>query len=85
MSLTTKRSFSEAREEEEQRKEIKIKKAKKYALIGAASVGGGVLLGLTGGLVAPLLGASLGALIGIIKRGLRDLGNGLSIVLRNET
>lgn len=41
-----------------------MKQAKKYALIGAASVGGGVLLGLTGGLVAPLLGASLATLFG---------------------
>ena len=36
-----------------------IKKYKRYALIGTASVTGGVLLGVTGGLVAPLIGASL--------------------------
>ena len=42
-----------------------MKKIKKFALIGAASVGGGVLVGLTGGLVAPLVGASLAALLGI--------------------
>lgn len=58
----------DCREEEEQRKQMTIRKAKKYAMIGAASVGGGVLLGLTGGLVAPLIGASLGALIGINSR-----------------
>lgn len=40
------------------------RKAKKFAFIGAASVSGGVLLGLTGGLVAPLIGASIGALLG---------------------
>lgn len=57
------------REEDEQNKRMKMKKAKKYALIGVASVGGGVLLGLTGGLVAPLLGAGLATLIGnIFKR-----------------
>ncbi|KAK4018779.1 hypothetical protein OUZ56_000821 [Daphnia magna] len=52
-------------EEDEQNKQTKMKQAKKYALIGAASVGGGVLLGLTGGLVAPLLGASLATLFGV--------------------
>jgi hypothetical protein len=46
---------------------MKMKKIKKFALIGAASVGGGVLVGLTGGLVAPLVGASLAALLGTYK------------------
>ena len=41
-----------------------MKKIKKFAWIGAASVSGGVLVGLTGGLVAPLVGASLAALLG---------------------
>lgn len=59
-----KMTYNQNREEDEQNKQLKIRKAKKYALIGAASVGGGVLLGLTGGLVAPLLGASIAALIG---------------------
>lgn len=53
------------REEELEMKRAKRKKYGKYAMIGAASVGGGVLLGVTGGLIAPLLGASIGALIGI--------------------
>ena len=48
-------------------KRAKRKKYQKYAMISAASVGGGVLLGVTGGLIAPLLGASIGALIGNLK------------------
>jgi hypothetical protein len=54
------------REEEREKKEMKMKKVKKFAWIGAASVGGGVLVGLTGGLVAPLVAGSLAALLGII-------------------
>ncbi len=42
-----------------------MKKVKKFAWIGAASVGGGVLVGLTGGIVAPLVAGSLAALLGI--------------------
>lgn len=56
--------FHSFREEELQQKRSVRRKVKKYAFIGAASVGGGVLLGLTGGLVAPLVGASIGALLG---------------------
>ncbi|XP_046446039.1 transmembrane and coiled-coil domain-containing protein 4-like [Daphnia pulex] len=52
-------------EEEREKKEMKMKKAKKFAWIGAASVGGGVLVGLTGGLVAPLVAGSLAALLGV--------------------
>ena len=45
----------------------KSKTMKKYAMIGAASVTGGVLIGITGGLAAPLLAAGLGTLIGAIR------------------
>ncbi|XP_075236400.1 transmembrane and coiled-coil domain-containing protein 4-like [Lycorma delicatula] len=37
---------------------------KRYAMIGLASVGGGALIGVTGGLAAPLIGAGIGSLIG---------------------
>jgi hypothetical protein len=33
-------------------------------LIGLATVGGGALLGLTGGLAAPLIGAGVGTIVG---------------------
>lgn len=46
------------------RSESKTSKLKRIGLIGAASVSGGVLLGLSGGLAAPLLGIGLGALFG---------------------
>ena len=38
--------------------------AKRYALIGLATIGGGALIGVTGGLVAPLIGTSLINLLG---------------------
>jgi len=38
--------------------------AKRYALIGLATIGGGALIGITGGLVAPLIGTSLINLVG---------------------
>jgi Protein of unknown function (DUF726) len=51
--------------EEERRGRQELKQAiKKYTLIGAASISGGVLLGLSGGLTAPLFGVGLAALFG---------------------
>ncbi|XP_066994229.2 transmembrane and coiled-coil domain-containing protein 4 [Anabrus simplex] len=53
---------------EEQQKEVdkrqRKKRLKRYALIGLATVGGGTLLGLTGGLAAPLIGAGVGSILG---------------------
>lgn len=41
------------------------KKIKRYALIGLATLGGGAVLGLTGGLAAaPLIGAGVGTFLG---------------------
>ncbi|VDK71398.1 unnamed protein product, partial [Cylicostephanus goldi] len=40
------------------------KKIKRYLLVGAAGGVGGVLIGLTGGLAAPLVAAGAGAIIG---------------------
>lgn len=42
----------------------RVKQLKRYALIGAASGIGGVLIGLTGGLAAPLVAAGAGVIIG---------------------
>jgi hypothetical protein len=53
----------------EEKKELSLrqrtKKIKRYALIGLATLGGGAVLGLTGGLAAaPLIGAGVGTLLG---------------------
>uniref|UniRef100_A0A915DH25 Transmembrane and coiled-coil domain-containing protein 4 n=1 Tax=Ditylenchus dipsaci TaxID=166011 RepID=A0A915DH25_9BILA len=46
-------------------KTARMKKYKRYALIGAASGLGGALIGVTGGLAAPFVAGSIGALVGI--------------------
>lgn len=51
-------------EEREQEKKRKYKKLKRYTAIGLATIGGGAVLGLTGGLAAPFIGAGLGTIIG---------------------
>ncbi|BFZ23203.1 hypothetical protein BsWGS_26242 [Bradybaena similaris] len=48
----------------EKAKKAKRRKYKRYALIGLATIGGGTLIGLTGGLAAPLVAAGAGAIIG---------------------
>ncbi|XP_063900283.1 transmembrane and coiled-coil domain-containing protein 4-like [Zophobas morio] len=51
-------------QKEEREKLQERGKIKKYALIGAAAVGGGVLIGVTGGLAAPLVAAGAGVILG---------------------
>lgn len=55
-------------ETEEEKKESlrrqRNRKAKRFFMIGLATVGGGALLGLTGGLAAPFMAAGAGAIIG---------------------
>ena len=41
-------------------KKARRRKWKRYALIGLATAGGGALVGLTGGLAAPLVAAGAG-------------------------
>ncbi|KAK0395711.1 hypothetical protein QR680_001395 [Steinernema hermaphroditum] len=53
---------SESRKSRE--KAEKMKKVKRYAMIGAATGVGGVIIGLTGGLAAPLVAAGAGVVIG---------------------
>ncbi|CAG5124187.1 unnamed protein product, partial [Candidula unifasciata] len=48
----------------EKARRAKRRKYKRYALIGLATLGGGTLIGLTGGLAAPLVAAGAGAIIG---------------------
>uniref|UniRef100_H2YRX8 Transmembrane and coiled-coil domain-containing protein 4 n=2 Tax=Ciona savignyi TaxID=51511 RepID=H2YRX8_CIOSA len=45
-------------------KRARNQKIKRFALIGLATAGGGALIGLTGGLAAPLVAAGAGAIIG---------------------
>nr|XP_018904904.1 PREDICTED: transmembrane and coiled-coil domain-containing protein 4-like isoform X2 [Bemisia tabaci] len=42
----------------------RMTKVKRYAMIGLAGIGGGALIGVTGGLAAPFIGAGLGTVIG---------------------
>ncbi|KAL4221545.1 Transmembrane and coiled-coil domain-containing protein 4 [Mactra antiquata] len=66
MAETLEYSTYTASEEEAKEKDKKSRnrKIKRYALIGLATVGGGALIGLTGGLAAPLVAAGAGAVIG---------------------
>nr|XP_015192426.1 PREDICTED: transmembrane and coiled-coil domain-containing protein 4 [Lepisosteus oculatus] len=58
-------SLSAPREEESRRRrKERGRKLKRYLLIGLATVGGGTVIGLTGGLAAPLVAAGAGAVIG---------------------
>ncbi|XP_060074419.1 transmembrane and coiled-coil domain-containing protein 4-like [Ylistrum balloti] len=51
-------------EKKEKQKNSRKEKAKRFALIGLATTVGGTLIGLTGGLAAPLVAAGAGAIIG---------------------
>ncbi|NWI33224.1 TMCO4 protein, partial [Sula dactylatra] len=63
-------SLKEEKEEESETAEVsrkkkeRRKKLKRYLLIGLATVGGGTVIGLTGGLAAPLVAAGAAAVIG---------------------
>lgn len=56
-------TLSEEQQQEMARRQRK-KRYKRYALIGLATLGGGAVLGLTGGLAAPLIGAGVGSVLG---------------------
>ncbi|CAK8683718.1 unnamed protein product [Clavelina lepadiformis] len=51
-------------QEATRKKNARNRKWKRYALIGLATAGGGALVGLTGGLAAPLVAAGAGAILG---------------------
>ncbi|NXS10625.1 TMCO4 protein, partial [Neodrepanis coruscans] len=63
-------SLKEQQEEESEAAEVsrkkkeKRRKLKRYLLIGLATVGGGTVIGLTGGLAAPLVAAGAATIIG---------------------
>lgn len=56
--------FYKRQEQAEAARRARNSKAKRFAMIGLASVGGGVLIGLTGGLAAPLIGSGLASFLG---------------------
>ncbi|MBN3300761.1 TMCO4 protein, partial [Amia calva] len=60
------REGGEETEEEEcrRRRKERGRKWRRYLLIGLATVGGGTVIGVTGGLAAPLLAAGAGAVLG---------------------
>ncbi|NWH89280.1 TMCO4 protein, partial [Aegithalos caudatus] len=63
-------SLKEQKEEESETAEVsrkkkeRRKKLKRYLLIGLATVGGGTVIGLTGGLAAPLVAAGAATIVG---------------------
>ncbi|XP_015585021.1 transmembrane and coiled-coil domain-containing protein 4 isoform X2 [Cephus cinctus] len=52
------------KEQKDAKHREKIKKIKRYASIGLATITGGTLIGVTGGLAAPLIGVGVGTLLG---------------------
>ncbi|XP_073973426.1 transmembrane and coiled-coil domain-containing protein 4-like isoform X2 [Rhodnius prolixus] len=57
------RILSEA-EKKAMKSRARLVKAKRYAMIGLATIGGGALIGVTGGLAAPLIGSGLASMVG---------------------
>ncbi|XP_034946233.1 transmembrane and coiled-coil domain-containing protein 4-like isoform X2 [Chelonus insularis] len=58
---------TECRTEEEKKeteRRDKIRRIKRYASVGIATIAGGTLIGLTGGLAAPFIGVGVGTILG---------------------
>ncbi|XP_061656692.1 transmembrane and coiled-coil domain-containing protein 4 isoform X2 [Syngnathoides biaculeatus] len=77
-------SLREGKEESEEetsqrRRREKGRKLRRYLLIGLATVGGGTLIGVTGGLAAPLMAAGAGAVLG--AGGAAALGSATGIAI----
>ncbi|KAM8927882.1 transmembrane and coiled-coil domain-containing protein 4 [Pelodytes ibericus] len=66
-------------EQESRRKKENRKKLKRYLLIGLATVGGGTVIGLTGGLAAPFVAAGAATIIG--SAGAAALGSTAGIAI----
>ncbi|XP_048839358.1 transmembrane and coiled-coil domain-containing protein 4 isoform X2 [Brienomyrus brachyistius] len=75
------REGGEESEEESfrRRKKERGKRLRRYLLIGLATVGGGTVIGVTGGLAAPLVAAGVGAVIG--AGGAAALGSAAGIAI----
>ncbi|KFP70804.1 Transmembrane and coiled-coil domain-containing protein 4, partial [Acanthisitta chloris] len=65
--------------ENSRRKKERRKKLKRYMLIGLATLGGGTVIGLTGGLAAPLVAAGAATIIG--SAGAAALGSAAGIAV----
>lgn len=57
-------NFNDRQEQADAARRSRNSKAKRFAMVGLASIGGGILIGLTGGLAAPLIGAGLASVVG---------------------
>ncbi|XP_063065008.1 transmembrane and coiled-coil domain-containing protein 4 isoform X2 [Engraulis encrasicolus] len=75
------RESGEESEEESSRRQKKERgrKLRRYLLIGLATVGGGTVIGVTGGLAAPLVAAGAGAVLG--AGGAAALGSATGIAI----
>ncbi|KAA0706640.1 Transmembrane and coiled-coil domain-containing protein 4 [Triplophysa tibetana] len=75
------REAEEESEEESSRRQKKERgrKLRRYLLIGLATVGGGTVIGVTGGLAAPLVAAGAGAVLG--AGGAAALGSAAGIAI----
>ncbi|XP_064610419.1 LOW QUALITY PROTEIN: transmembrane and coiled-coil domain-containing protein 4-like [Liolophura sinensis] len=63
-NLSTNQYLMSEEEQKEKASHAKKQRIKRIALISLATIGGGTLIGLTGGLAAPLVAAGAGAIIG---------------------
>ncbi|XP_046621386.1 transmembrane and coiled-coil domain-containing protein 4-like isoform X1 [Neodiprion virginianus] len=70
---------TEAEQHETERRD-KIRRIKRYAAIGLATIGGGTLLGLTGGLAAPFIGVGVGTILGSASAAALGSTAGIAII-----
>lgn len=66
--------FKSRQEQADAARRSRITKTKRFAMVGLASVGGGILIGLTGGLATPLIGAGLASVFGTTAIGAIGFG-----------
>lgn len=76
------REAGEESEEESSRRQRKERgrKLRRYLLIGLATVGGGTVIGVTGGLAAPLVAAGAGAVLGAGGAAVLGSATGIAII-----
>uniref|UniRef100_A0A8C1Z3M2 Transmembrane and coiled-coil domains 4 n=1 Tax=Cyprinus carpio TaxID=7962 RepID=A0A8C1Z3M2_CYPCA len=76
------REAGEESEEESSRRQKKERgrKLRRYLLIGLATVGGGTVIGVTGGLAAPLVAAGAGAVLGAGGAAVLGSATGIAII-----